>query len=223
MKTSQFMPGAFAAITGSFCLRHCNAMNVSGRNGLPWCSNLLCKNLLTFPVFNYQLALCWVYTGACCGLFMWAITSLDFNEWTRSNSLEPPHERKQTEQRGNVENIPDCACMHALFLSQAALFVLMFILGEQTTASSEAGSDGENRQFFAITSQAVDGLKHEMRQTFSLEHAYTVWVVMRNALLEPSCLRNSPIGSMGTVGVHAPGSAASLLHYLFRFQHWPMV
>lgn len=152
MKTSQFMPGAFAAITGSFCLRHCNAMNVSGRNGLPWCSNLLCKNLLTFPVFNYQLALCWVYTGACCGLFMWAITSLDFNEWTRSNSLEPPHERKQTEQRGNVENIPDCACMHALFLSQAALFVLMFILGEQTTASSEAGSDGENRQFFAITS-----------------------------------------------------------------------
>jgi len=63
------------------------------------------------------------------------------------------HERKQTEQRDNFENIPDCICMHSLLLSQAALFVLLFILGQLTTASSEAGNDGENRQFFGITSQ----------------------------------------------------------------------
>ena len=69
------------------------------------------------------------------------------------------HERKQTEQRGNFENIPDCVCMHALLLSQAALFVLMFILGEQTTASSEAGNYGENRQFFGITSHGSCRIK----------------------------------------------------------------
>lgn len=44
--------------------------------------------------------------------------------------------------------------MCTLFLSLAALFILVFILGEQTTASSEAGNDGENRQFLGITSHS---------------------------------------------------------------------
>lgn len=66
---------------------------------------------------------------------------------------------KQTEQCGNLENINDCVYMHTLFLFLVALFVLVFILREQTTASSEAGNDGEHRQFFGITLQGNSWVK----------------------------------------------------------------
>lgn len=64
------------------------------------------------------------------------------------------------------------------------------------------------------------GLKQEVRKTSSLAHAYTTWVVIRNALLAPSGLRTSPLWSMAAAGVHVPGTAASLLlpRHLFRFQ-----
>lgn len=67
--------------------------------------------------------------------------------------------QEEAEKRGNFENIPGCVHMHALLLSQAALFILMFMLGEQTTASSEAGNDSENRQFFGITSRGSCWIK----------------------------------------------------------------
>ena len=116
--------------------------------------------------------------------------------------------RKQTEQRGNFENIPDCACMHALLLSQAALFVLMFILGEQTTASSEAGNDGENRQFFGITSHGSCQIKTCGEE--NLQPCTSVHLLGCDWKCSASPLQPENFTSVVHGNCRSPGTAASL-------------
>lgn len=58
---------------------------------------------------------------------------------------------------------------------------------------------------------AVTGLKHEARETSSLAHACTMWVVIRNSLLAPSCLTASSVWTMTIAGVHVPGAAGATL------------
>lgn len=183
--------------------------------------------MLTFPVFNYQLVLCWVYMCAHCGLFMCAVTSLDFNEWTRRNSLESPPELTKGSKQSSVVILRTFLIAPACTLRSSHRQLCSCVcsyLGNKPQPPVKQGMMVRTGSSLGSLHTAVTRLKQEAGKTSNLAHAYTTWVVIRNALLALSSLRTTtPVWSMATAGVHVPSIDASLLmpRHLFRFQLWP--